>query len=60
MKKRGYEYRTEDLLDIIAAQNEMIEELLARVEELENRIASRRKPAVVENGVLVQLERFVV
>ncbi len=58
MKKR--EYRTEDLLDIIAAQNEMIEELLERVGELEDRIASRRKPAVVENGVLVQLERFVV
>lgn len=58
MKKR--EYRTEDLIDIIAAQNEMIEELLARVEELENSIPKKRKPAVVENGVLVQLERFVV
>lgn len=58
MKKR--EYRTEDLIDIIGAQNEMIEELLARVEELENSIPKKRKPAVVENGVLVQLERFVV
>lgn len=58
MKERGY--TTEDLLDIIAAQNEMIEELLERVGELEDRIASKRKPAVVENGVLVQLERFVV
>lgn len=58
MKKRGY--TTEDLLDIIAEQEELIEELLARVGELEDRIAKSRKPAVVENGVLVQLERFVV
>lgn len=58
MKKRGY--TTEDLLEIIAEQEELIAELLARVEELEERIANRRKPAVVENGVLVQLERFVV
>lgn len=57
-EKRGY--RTEDLLEIIAEQEEMIAELLERVGELEDRIASRRKPAVVENGVLVQLERFVV
>lgn len=58
MKKRGY--TTEDLLEIIAAQEELIAELLERVGELEDRIAKRRKPAVVENGVLVQLERFVV
>lgn len=57
-EKRGY--TTEDLLDIIAEQEELIAELLERVGELEDRIASRRKPAVVENGVLVQLERFVV
>lgn len=58
MKKRGY--TTEDLLDIIAEQEELISELLERVGELEDRIAKSRKPAVVENGVLVQLERFVV
>lgn len=58
MKERGY--TTEDLLEIIAEQEELIVELLERVGELEDRIAKRRKPAVVENGVLVQLERFVV
>ena len=58
MKERGY--TTEDLLEIIAEQEELIAELLERVGELEDRIANRRKPAVVENGVLVKLERFAI
>lgn len=59
MSKREYEYSKETLLDIIAAQNAMIEELLAKVDELERK-KKKHTPAVVENGVLVKLERFVI
>ena len=58
-KKREYELSREDLMDIIESQNKMIEELLAKVEDLESR-NRKHIPAVVENGVLVQLERFVI
>lgn len=59
MKKTEYEYSKETLLDIIEAQNAMIDELLAKVEELESK-QKKHTPSVVENGVLVQLERFVI
>lgn len=59
MRKTEYEFTKEALLDIIAAQNAMIEELLAKVDELERK-QKKHTPAVVENGVLVQLERFAI
>lgn len=59
MRKTEYELSKETLLDIIAAQNAMIEELLAKVEELESK-QKKHTPAVVKNGVLVKLERFVI
>lgn len=54
MKKTEYEYSKETLLDIIEAQNAMIDELLAKVEELESK-QKKHTPSVVENGVLVKL-----
>ena len=56
---RKTDYSKETLMDIIESQNVMIEELLAKVEELESK-QKKHTPAVVENGVLVQLERFVI
>lgn len=66
IKDEMVEVRKADLMDVIIAQNAMIEELLDEITELEMEVEklekkqAKHKPAVVENGVLVSLGRVII